>query len=173
MIVLHRSHEWLKHGTCSDMPTENEYFGTVLKIFENGLNFGDVLDRGGVKPSSTDTYKVSIMHCSAVPKWLVASCVILWYSHVHPMPHSCDDLCMYTALHNASCLLTVFLVCLFNSHLSPSIHCHPFPSFSLSLSLSLILPSRLSSLLMPSLKSLVRELYPRWIATTLMYVCVL
>ena len=41
------------------MQTENEYFSTVLKIFESGLNFGDILDKGGIKPSSTDTYKVS------------------------------------------------------------------------------------------------------------------
>lgn len=43
------------------MQTENEYFGTTLKIFENGLNFGDVLEKGGIKPSSTDVYKVSII----------------------------------------------------------------------------------------------------------------
>ena len=43
------------------MQTENEYFGTTLKIFENGLNFGDVLEKGGIKPSPTDVYKVSII----------------------------------------------------------------------------------------------------------------
>ena len=60
IFLSNRSHEWLKHGTCTDMQTENEYFSTVLKIFESGLNFGDVLEKGGIKPSSTDTYKVSI-----------------------------------------------------------------------------------------------------------------
>ena len=59
LSIINRSHEWLKHGTCSDMQTENEYFSTVLKIFENGLNFGDILEKGGIQPSSTDTYKVS------------------------------------------------------------------------------------------------------------------
>lgn len=62
--IINRSHEWLKHGTCSDMQTENEYFSTVLKIFESGLNFGDILEKGGIQPSSTDTYKVitSVWH---------------------------------------------------------------------------------------------------------------
>ena len=62
IIFVYRSHEWLKHGTCTDMQTENEYFSTVLKIFESGLNFGDILEKGGIRPSSTDTYKVSTHH---------------------------------------------------------------------------------------------------------------
>lgn len=53
----------MKHGTCSDMRTEDAYFGTVLKIFEGGLNFGDVLDKAGIRPSSTDTYTVSCEIC--------------------------------------------------------------------------------------------------------------
>ena len=59
-VYMYRSHEWLKHGTCSDMNTEYEYFNTVLKVFEGGLNFGDVLEKGGVSPSSTNTYSVSL-----------------------------------------------------------------------------------------------------------------
>jgi hypothetical protein len=48
------------------MQTENEYFSTTLKIFESGLNFGDVLQKGGVSPSSTDMYKVSIPAATGV-----------------------------------------------------------------------------------------------------------
>ena len=43
------------------MTTESDYFGTVLKIFEGGLNFGDILQSGGITPSSSDTYTVSHM----------------------------------------------------------------------------------------------------------------
>ena len=53
----------MKHGTCSDMTTENTYFSTVLKVFEGGLNFGDVLHEAGIHPSLSDTYTVSVDYC--------------------------------------------------------------------------------------------------------------
>ena len=65
LVSTSRSHEWLKHGTCSDMDTESAYFSTVLKIFEGGLNFGDVLEKAGVTPSKTDTYTVSSLPYSS------------------------------------------------------------------------------------------------------------
>ena len=57
-----RSHEYLKHGTCctgiSCLSTEHDYFSTVLDLFEQHLNYGEILDSHGVKPSNTTTYEV-------------------------------------------------------------------------------------------------------------------
>ena len=75
-----RSHEYLKHGTCctgiSCLSTEHDYFSTVLDLFAQHLNYGDILDSHGIKPSNTTTYKVvSIAHCMRCP-FMTAVCVL-------------------------------------------------------------------------------------------------
>lgn len=58
--LLHRTHEWEKHGTCSGME-EHEFFSKVLSLFDNGLNYGAVLNKYGIVPSHTKTYEVCLL----------------------------------------------------------------------------------------------------------------
>ena len=88
------------------MQTENEYFNTVLKIFESGLNFGDVLEKGGIKPSSTDTYKVSIcpppLVCYSIPMCTRGHTWQLCFGTVTPVTHHSSNACLLTG---TSCVL--------------------------------------------------------------------
>ena len=49
----------MKHGTCLEtVETEYKFFSKVLDLFENGLNFGEVLANQSVIPGGS--YHVSI-----------------------------------------------------------------------------------------------------------------
>ena len=62
----------MKHGTCLEtVETEYEFFSKVLDLFENGLNFGEVLASQGVTPGGS--YHVSIPAC--VITWVSFMCV--------------------------------------------------------------------------------------------------
>lgn len=58
-LLHHRDHEWCKHGTCSGMSDEHTYFRTVLDYFENGMQFGGILQNQGIVPSEDRQYSVS------------------------------------------------------------------------------------------------------------------
>ena len=64
MHPFHRSHEWLKHGTCatgiSSMNTEYGFFSTVLSLFAK-YNYTSVLEHRGITPSNTTAYNVMVV----------------------------------------------------------------------------------------------------------------
>lgn len=66
-----REHEWLKHGTCTDM-NEKTFFSKVLSLFENGLNYGLILNKSGIVPSMKRTYDVRLF---SVVVWLSFGCM--------------------------------------------------------------------------------------------------
>lgn len=54
-----RCHEWCKHGSCTDF-SEYAFFETILDYYEqDGMEFGDILEKGGVLPSDDKNYPVS------------------------------------------------------------------------------------------------------------------
>ena len=64
IVLLHRKHEWNKHGTCScELNTQSKYFGKGLDLYENGLNFGDILKNADIRPSQNNDYSVCNSHC--------------------------------------------------------------------------------------------------------------
>lgn len=71
LTSMHRYHEWCKHGTCSDMPDEHTFFETILNLYDDGLQFGDILRNQGIVPAEDSSYSVSSVVCNVSTDALV------------------------------------------------------------------------------------------------------